>query len=210
MRKDEGHRSPPTAPFARHPSLNQGLGEVKQDGGNLAPGLGHHHHGHHHLGQHIGHHHFRHNHQSQLADLPQPLNELPKMIPEKGLDYQCNRIKTLPWHFEDSVEKVEEGVKVETWFSNRQGSYLDTQLARSDRGTSDVTLPSKKKKRRVLFSKVGLPGSSWDIILESRPYLIFVILGPHRTIYACKMGTKKSANSCLQSLQILCTGGGAE
>ena len=160
MRKDEGHRSPPTAPFARHPSLNQGLGEVKQDGGSLAPALGHHHHGHHHLGQHIGHHH------SHLVDLPLPLNELPKMTPEKGLDYHCNPIPTLPWHFEDSVEKVEEGVKVETWFSNWQGSYLDTQVDRSDRGTFDVTLPSKKKRRRVLFSKVGLPGSSWGISLE--------------------------------------------
>ena len=83
------------------------------------------------------------------------------MTPEKGLDYHCNRTPTpTPWHFEDSVEKVEEGVKVETWFSNGQGSYLDTQVDLSDQGASDVTLPSKKKRRRVLFSKVGLPGSS--------------------------------------------------
>ena len=70
----------------------------------------------------------------------------------------------------------EEGVKVETW------SYLDTQVDLSDRGASDITLTSKKKRRRVLFSKVGLPGSSWDIFLESWPCLIFVILGHHRNI----------------------------
>ena len=164
MMRDVGHRSPPTGPFARHPSLNQGLGEVKQDGGSYHHH--HHHHGNHHLGQHIGQHHFRRHHQSQLANLPQPLSELRKMTPEKGLDYHCNYTPTLPWHFEDGVEKVEEGVKVETWFSNWQGSYLDTQVDRSDRGTFDVTLPSKKKRRRVLFSKVGLPGSSWGISLE--------------------------------------------
>ena len=112
MRKDDGHRSPPPGPFARHPSLNQGRGEVKQEGDNLAPALGHHHLGHHHLDQHIGHHHFCHHHHSQLADLPQSLNELPKMTPEKGLAYHCTLTPTLPWHFEDSVEKVDERVKV--------------------------------------------------------------------------------------------------
>ena len=145
-------QSPPPGPFARHPSLNQGLGEVKQEEGSLAPALGHHRIGRHHLGQHIGHHH------SQLVDLPLSIIELPKMTPEKGLNYHCNRTPTpTPWHFEESVEKVEEGVKVETWFFNGQGSYLDTQVDLSDQGASDVTLPSKKKRRRVLFSKVGLP-----------------------------------------------------
>ena len=66
---------------------------------------------------------------------------------------------------EDGIEEDEEGVEVERdLVSNYLVSHTHSQVDISDGGASDGSLPSKKKKRRVLFSKVNYHGPSKEII----------------------------------------------